>query len=137
MLKIETLLNEAHHNLDDVRDALAAVSAYSVSGSAKQLSGSSDVLQSAVRAAEGSSQRVIRLMRHLGVDSLPDASAVLCSSGRPEASRAMLSLHQSVSALATSRSGLDTFIAECVESISAALASIVQQTRGGRLLGSA
>lgn len=137
MYRIESVLREASRNFECVRDAMAAISAYSMTGSPSQLTAAASALERSVAEANGSSKEIRRLIRHLGVENMTEAAARLCDSGRFDAARGMMRLHALASDMMKAQTGIDTFIGECLQSIRTARGFIGSDARSGRLLGSA
>lgn len=136
---IKQTLQEAYADLESVRDAMATVSAFAVSGSSSQLTSSAAVLERSVTDAMGSSRAVQRLIRRLGAKNMPEASEKLSQCGSPEESRLMMRLHALVADTMKAQSGIETFINECLQSVLVAQAFMGNEShsRSGRLIGSA
>ena len=137
MYRIESALQEASIKFEKARDAMATVSAYSMTGSPSQLTSAAAALEKTVSDANESSHGIRRLMRHLGAENMPEAATRLCNGGRPGAARGMMRLHALASDMKSAQSGIDAFIGECLQSIRTAQGFIRQETKSGRLIGSA
>lgn len=137
MYHIESSLQEASVSFEHVRDAMAAVSAQSMVGSAAQLTAAAAALEKSVADANGSSRRVRRLLHHLGVGNMSEAAALLCDGGRPEAARRMMRLHTLATDMRRARTGIDSMVNQCLHSIHAAQGLMRKEATSGRLIGSA
>lgn len=137
MLRLEALLAQARRQLEDVRDALAAVSAHSAVGEGALLLQATSRLEEAVQEANRDCQRVRRLLQHLGAAAMPEAAEKLCVGGRPLAARSMMTLHELIAGLASAQADIGAFLEECLGSLEMTRQTTGRQTRGGRLLGSA
>ncbi|HYW77305.1 MAG TPA: hypothetical protein VFA48_11910 [Gammaproteobacteria bacterium] len=137
MVRLELLLKRAHGALCDLRDALATVWAHSAVGEGESLVQASEGLQAAVNRANLDCRDVLRLLRHLGVQSMPEAASKLCTDGRPDAAKLMMDIHGLIVALASSQADVSAFLDECLDSLEATQHAAIRQVRGGRLLGSA
>jgi hypothetical protein len=135
--KIEQVLTSTRNQLEGVRDALAAVSAYGAAGEPKSLTEAANRLEGTVLQARGECERVRRLLRHLQVEAMPDAASRLCAGGRPVAARSMMKLYELTAGMASAQADLGGFLGECLNSLEATHAAASHQARGGRLLGSA
>lgn len=137
MLNVDTMLVQAGAKLEGVRDALAAVYAYSLTGQSKPLLDSAAMLEASVKQAEPYFERVTRLMRHLRAPKMTEAAAKLCAAGRCDAAYSMLKLLDLSEDLMSSQVDVSAFLGECLDSLEATMTSGAHQARGGRLLGSA
>lgn len=137
MVRVEQLLERAYNAACSVRDALASVSAHSSIADGESLLQASGTLQTAVIQANLDCVHVSRLLKHLGVQSMPEAADKLCTGGRREAAKLMLDMHGLIAGLAVAQAEVSAFLDECLDSLDATQRATVRQAVGGRLLGSA
>lgn len=137
MVEITTTLREARSQVNQLRDAIAVVSAHSTAADPDTLSQSAETLESLAQQCEHDFNRVRRLIRHLGVTTMSEAAGVLCESGREHDAQQMLALHQETEDVAQDQVDVAAFLEECQNSLAEFSGTTVRQSEGGRFIGSA
>lgn len=136
-VRISEILRTGRVIASRVQDALATLSANSAVADAETLLESANNLEALAQKAEQGLVRIHRLIRHLGADSLTEASAVLCRGERPDDARQMMALHATIQGMSTAQAEVALFLQECMDSLSLTRSATAQQSQGGRLIGSA
>lgn len=137
MSEPERMLSRTREKLEAVRDALAVVSARSAVGDPQSLLQAASSLEEKVADSQDDCERVQQLINELGASSMLEAVVKLCSSGRPDAARAMMYLHELTAGMASAQADVGAFLEECLQSLEITQDGAMRQARGGRLLGSA
>lgn len=137
MVGISETLCEARSQVNNLRDAIAVVSAHSTAADPQTLVQSAEKLEFLASQAENYFTRVRRLIHHLGASTMSEAAVVLCRSGRKEDAQQMLALSQETEDVATSRTEVALFLQECLDGLAGFTSSTARQSEGGRFIGSA
>lgn len=137
MVRISETLRNARSQVNQLRDAIAVVSANSTAGTPDTLAESAATLEALTRQSERDFERVNRLVRHLGALNMSEAASTLCQRDRKHEAQQMLALSRETEDVANDQVDVTLFIEECLESLSGLTSATAHQTEGGRFIGSA